>query len=98
MRGWGAGLAGFGAEVGTAQVPVLSLLPIFYAPVTPVMGMATRDEPQLEGSVLGRGSHPQPPCCSGEAAPHQFHPSDAGTHSWVTLFCTSPRRASRSPQ
>ena len=56
---WGAVLAGFGAEACTSQAPALSLLPVFNALVTAAVGMAAWDELQLEGMVLGRGSHPQ---------------------------------------
>lgn len=55
---WGAVLAGFGAEACASQVPALSFFPVFNAPVMAAVGMAARDEPQLEGKVPGRGFHP----------------------------------------
>lgn len=56
---WAAVLAGFGAEACALQVPAPSFLRVFNALVTAGVGMAAQDEPQLEGVVLGRGSHPQ---------------------------------------
>lgn len=53
---WGAVLAGFGAETCTFQV---LHCPSSLFLMTTAMGMVPWDEPQLKGTVLGRGSHLQ---------------------------------------
>lgn len=95
-RSRGAVLDRFGAEACTSQVPALSLL--WNALVMAEVGMPARDEPQLEGTVLGRGSHPQATlrACTGQALSHQINPSDAGTRLWVAFLPPALPHSSQS--